>query len=77
MKKLKNDHKYGLDMETCLKKFHELPEITWGRNDVNRGCVDGNKKVCRLLHSFMTTKIDIHCLNVSFEAEEENNGKYK
>lgn len=76
MKQPKFPHGTDLDMETCVKMFNELPDLSYP-NNANAGFLDGNSKGCRAIHAFLASSNDIHCPHITFEAEEDINGQVK
>jgi len=59
----------GLDEETCLSKWDELPD--------NSDSLQGNTKGCRLYHASFAKENDKHCPHLSFMPMEDYHGNIK
>ena len=66
-----------IKMRKCLRKFHDLPDLTYPPDGTIISYADGDSKACRALHSYMSTLNRDHCPHISFEREVDVNGKYK
>jgi len=70
-KKNKKDNKAQKKMAKCLSRFKSLPA-----ND-DGFWIDGNSRHCRILHGFFARTNPAHCPHVTFEKEDDINGKCK
>lgn len=60
-------------MMECMKTLNSMPSVDSGELSY----IDGNTKMCRILHSVFANTNRDHCPHISFEADEDVNGLIK